>query len=226
MKASDLVAALGKKLKAVSMRDLASELGVSQQTLINWNKQASALKPNQVATVITKSRQTAVARSQDETIRPIVEFYPIDMVETKQDKGWEVFGAGNGTTLYAQGLKDKLQKVHGIYVFYDSSGHALYVGKAREQNVWKEMNLAFNRQRAVQKIRIVHHPDRNQQFKSGHERQRQPIATQLKLFDLAYYFSVYKIDVDMIDNLEALMVRAFSNDLLNVKMEKFKSNEK
>ena len=121
----------------------------------------------------------------------------------------------------ASGLKDALETAYGIYIFYDSRGHSIYVGKAREQTIWKEMNLAFNRQREVQTIALVHHPERNQAFKPGYEKLRQPKDTQLELFDMAHYFSAYSVDDGMIDDLEALMVRGFANDLLNVKMETF-----
>lgn len=38
---------------------------------------------------------------------------------------------------------------------------------------------------------------------------------------LGRYFSAYNVDSGMIDALEALLVRGFANDLLNVKMETF-----
>jgi hypothetical protein len=41
------------------------------------------------------------------------------------------------------------------------------------------------------------------------------------LYDLADYFSAYSVDDGMINDLEALLVRGFANDLLNVKMERF-----
>ena len=84
------------------------------------------------------------------------------------------------------------------------------------------MNLAFNRDRGeVQSIKLVRHPERNQEFKPGYEKLRQPKDTQLDLFDLAHYFSAYHVDDGMIEDLEALMVRAFANSLLNIKMETF-----
>jgi hypothetical protein len=73
----------------------------------------------------------------------------------------------------------------------------------------------------VQKITLVQHPERNQVFKPGYEKLRQPKDTQLELFDMARYFSAYCVLYGMIDELEALMVRGFANDLLNVRMETF-----
>jgi len=223
MKAVDLINALEKKLKTESQVALAGALGVSVQTLHNWKNRDEDLSPWQVASALAKARTSAVKTSQLTTIRPIVEFHSIDPCLSKQEKTWVLFSTGSDSTLYVQGLKEKLDIHHGIYIFYDSRGRALYVGKARQQSLWKEMNLAFNRERAVQKIVLVGHPDRNQEFKTGFEKLRQPKDTQLELYDLATYFSAYEVDDGMIEDLEALMMRGFANDLLNAKMEKFAS---
>ena len=112
----------------------------------------------------------------------------------------------------------------GLYVFYDSRGKALYVGQTQKQNIWKEMNLAFNRDRSAQVLMLVKHPERNVEFMPANSKVRQPADTILRLYDLAAYFSAYEVIPEMVDNLEALLVRAFPNDLLNYKMEKFNKN--
>lgn len=226
MKAKQLLEALSKKLKTTSQTELAAALGVSTQTLHNSKTKNTSLTPNQVSSAIAKSNKAAVKASQLRTIQPIVEFYPIDASETKQGASWQVFGSGNGSNLYRNGLKEQLENSNGVYIFYDSRGKALYAGKAKEQSLWKEMNLAFNREREIQKINLTDQPDRNQKFRPGHEKLRQPRKTQLPLSDLAYYFSAYKIDHGMIDDLEALLVRGFANDLLNSKMETFAHQRK
>lgn len=222
MKASELIAALKKSLATASTQELAEALGVTVQTLNNWVRAgAKDIAPSKVAAAIAKSRKAAIRSAQLTTIKPIVEFYELSRCLTKQEKSYQPFSAGSDATTYARGLKDALDSNHGIYIYYDSRGRALYVGKARKQSIWKEMGLAFNRDRALQKICLVPHPDRNQDFKTGHEKQRQPRAVQLELSDLARYFSAYSVDDGMIDDLEALMVRGFANDLLNKKMETF-----
>lgn len=226
MKAIDLLEALARKLGTNSQIELAQTIGVSVQTLINWKNRNEDLSPNQVASAIAKSQSAAVQKSQFETIQPVVEFYCIERCLTKREASWQVFDPGPSATLYAQGLKEALDDAYGIYVFYDSRGHSIYVGKAREQTIWKEMNLAFNRKREVQTIALVDHPDRNQVFKPGYEKLRQPKNMQLELFDMARYFSAYHVDDGMIEDLEALLVRGFANDLLNVKMETFAHSRK
>lgn len=221
MKAIELIEALSKKLGTTSQTELAAVLGVTVGTLTNWKNRDEDLSPLQVASALAKSQTAAVQKVQLETIQPIVEFYRIDRCSTKRNAHWQVLDGGKDGNLYAQGLKAELEDSHGIYIFYDSRGHALYVGKAREQTIWKEMNLAFNRKRDVQNISLVHHPERNQEFKPGYEKLRQPKDTRLELFDLACYFSAYHVHHGMIDDLEALMVRGFANNLLNVRMETF-----
>ena len=226
MKAKALLDALTKKLGTSSQQELAGVLGVTVQTLINWRQRNEDLSPLQVASALAKSRLAAVLISQRKTIKPIVELYEINCCESPRASGWQVLDGGEKDTLYARGLRVALEGTYGIYVFYDSQGKALYVGKARLQTIWKEMNLAFNRTREVQTVSLVHHPDRNQEFQPGYEKLRQPKATQLRLYDLACYFSAYRVDDEMIEDLEALLVRAFPNDLLNIKMETFASSRK
>lgn len=221
MKSNELIEALARKLGTTSQIELAQVLGISVSTLSNWKRQNEDLSPMQVAAALAKSRTAAVSRAQLETIQPIVEFYRIEKCLSKREASWQVFNGGSDAILYAQGLKKELETYCGIYIFYDSRGRALYVGKAKEQSLWKEMNMAFNRKREVQKIALVQHPLRSQEFKPGYEKLRQPKDTLLKLSDLAAYFSAYYVDDGMINDLEALMVRGFANDLLNVRMETF-----
>jgi len=221
MKAKPLLEALAKKLKTTSQASLASALGVSVMTLHNWKTKNASLTAGQLASAISKSKIAAVKDSQLRTIQPIVEFYEIDACETKKGASWQVLETGSKANTYRNGLRAALEESNGVYIFYDSRGRALYAGKAKDQSLWKEMNQAFNRDRELQKISLTHHPDRNQDFLPGHEKLRQPKRTQLALCDLASYFSAYKIEYGMIDDLEALLVRGFANDLLNAKMETF-----
>lgn len=221
MKAHDLLDALTRKLGTNSQGELADALGVTVQTLINWRNRDEDLSAAQIASAIAKSRSSAVTQAQYETIRPVVEFYRIEKCLSQREASWYVFDAGEGASTYSKGLKEELAASHGIYIFYDSRGRSLYVGKAKDQTIWAELKNAFNRKRNVQMIALVRHPERNQAFKPGYEKLRQPKDSQLELFDLAAYFSAYAVDRGMIDDLEALLVRGFANDLLNVKMEKF-----
>lgn len=226
MKAKALLDALTKKLGTSSQQELAGVLGVTVQTLINWKQRNEDLSPLQVASALAKSNSAAVLKSQRQTIQPIVELYEINCTDSPRAAGYQVIDGGDEDTLYARGLREALDDSRGIYIFYDSQGKALYVGRTATQTIWKEMNGAFNRKRDVQMVSLVRHPNRNQEFQPGYEKLRQPRPTKLKLYDLAVYFSAYRIDDEMIEDLEALLVRAFPNDLLNIKMETFADSRK
>ena len=84
------------------------------------------------------------------------------------------------------------------------------------------MNLALNRDRkAVQKIKRVRHPARRLQYRTTDEKNRQIIDQQVPLWDIATYFSAYEVADEMIEDVEALLVRSFANNLLNKRMERF-----
>ncbi len=141
MKAAELIEALSRKLGTTSQSELADVLGVTVGTLINWKNRNEDLSALQVASALAKSRSAAVRKSQFETIQPIVEFYSIDRCESAQSASWLVFNGGASANLYAKGLRDALRESHGIYIFYDSRGRALYVGKAREQDSGLTQNI-------------------------------------------------------------------------------------
>ena len=203
---------------------IAGRLGVSPATVRNWSKSDKELEAFQVANALIKAQTNAVATAQYETIRPIVEFYAIECSDSRHGAKLEILPSINNSTKMQLGVRQELARRNGLYIFYDSRGRALYAGKARKQNLWKEINLAFNRSRdEVQKIMLVPHPERQQAFKPAYEKPRQPSDTILKLHELSTYFSAYWIADAMIDDLEALLVRGFANDLLNIRMERFKN---
>jgi hypothetical protein len=220
VRGEELIQLLKAKLKLSTDKELAAALGMSQNAIVNWKTKSRGVTTSQIAGALHKSQKTAIRLSQSRTIAPIVELFPISKVPG--GKSYVVFGTTTSPgAKYRTSLKDALEKAQGIYIFHDSRGRALYVGQTTDQNIWKEMNLAFNRHRAVQEVFVVQHPTRNVTFQPAAEKLRQPITKTLKLHQLAAFFSAYDIDPGMIDDLEALLVRTFPNDLLNVKMERF-----
>jgi hypothetical protein len=114
-----------------------------------------------------------------------------------------------------------------VYLFFDSRGQAIYAGRARKQTLWKEVNLAFNRARGeVQKIKRVIHPKRSQEYKTSDEKARQIVGQAVSLHELAHYLSAYAVRDGLIDKVEAMLVRSFANDLLNIRMENFVKRHK
>jgi hypothetical protein len=148
-----------------------------------------------------------------------------DEAANLQSTGFEIFAIEDQKQSkhpYLVGLRRELESHHGVYVFFDSRGQAIYSGKARKQKLWKELNLVFNRKRkALQKIRRVKHPSRKQTYKTTQEKSRQITEYSVPLHELARYFSAYYVADGMVDVVESLLVRSFANDLLNKRMETF-----
>jgi len=81
------------------------------------------------------------------------------------------------------------------------------------------MNLAFNRERGdVQSIKRVDHPSNRVAYKEAEHGRRSIKNQPVALHEIASYMSAYAVADDLINKLEALIVRAFANDLLNVRM--------
>lgn len=222
MKSTELLRHLTKKMDTATDDDLASLLGLTPHLLNNWLKPTTELSPLQVANAICNAHKAAQSHIHSNAIRPIVEFFPIDAVDVGDAGKKQVFWSGPNCGKYLQGLCDLLTEAKsGLYIFYDTRGKALYAGQTKKQNIWKEMNLAFNRDRSAQVMTLVRHPTSDVSFRSAHVKVRQPKDSKLRLYDLAAYFSAFEVLPAMVDDLEALLIRAFPNDMLNYKMEKF-----
>ncbi|WP_426212283.1 hypothetical protein [Massilia sp. TWP1-3-3] len=228
MKSSELLRHLEKKMNKdreqnLSEVELSGILGIPLPTLSHWRKDTTILTALQAANVITRAQRTARHHVHAHAVKAIVEFFPIDAVPVGRDENrLDVFDTSADAGKHLLGLRDILCAAKsGLYIFYDTRGKALYAGQTKKQDIWKEMNLAFNRDRSAQVMTLVRHPWTDVNFKPAHIQVRQPKDQQLKLYDLAAYFSAYEVIPEMVDDLEALLIRAFPNDLLNYKMEKF-----
>lgn len=166
--------------------------------------------------------KNSAEEARQNVIRSIVEFFPLDPVSSQGGGNWELFDTSPNASRFLKELRQALEQSHGIYVFYDTRGRALYAGKAKKQFLWNEMNDAYNRDRGGrQYIYGVEHPTptRNNRFRPGYEQTRKVTRNRVVLVDLAGYFSAYDIQSTLIDATEALIVRAFANDLLNSRIE-------
>lgn len=199
--------------------EFARELGISTTMLRAYRDKE--LTVTQVATLIERHGRATERRLTASAIVPIVEFFELDATWTVQGKTCNLFSPKDEETgkenRYLTGLRKRLTQAHGIYIFHDSRGRAIYAGKAVEQDLWKEMNNAFNRDRGeVQNIKRAYHPVTRGTFGGGQVRiQKQAVA----LHDIASYASAYEVPDGLIGKFEALIVRSFANDLLNVRME-------
>ena len=224
MKGNLVVAALKKKFRVTTDRALGERLGITNQAIHNWKTRPS-VTVLQIAGIVSSAHRAATSSAQANAIRPIVEFFPIGRSLSKQKIKYEVFGnnvVDGKKHPYLLGLRNELESNYGVYVFFDSRGQAIYTGKARRQSLWREMKAAFNRERGeIQKIKRVSHPTRKVAYRNSDEKARQIRDHIVPLHELAAYFSAYEVADSMIGELEAMLVRSFANDLLNVRMERF-----
>lgn len=202
MKGSELVAALKKKLCVNSNANLAKLLGISPVQPGLLEKRKEDLKTFQVADIVDKAMKAKVKEISKTFINPIAEYCPIPIGDGKSKRNMlPNFKKG-------EGLRKKLEDAYvGIYIFYNSSGRAIYVGKTGDNNntLWMEMYNAFNNRKMK-----LYHTENGKTFKS----QGRLPKPEVQLREMARYFSAYEIiDSQMCHNMEVLMLRAFANDL-------------
>jgi hypothetical protein len=188
---SQRIARRGKK--TVTDAVLARAIGVAQPTLALWR--AKQLTPRQVVNIMEKHTKKVKTQTIAQAVKPIVEFFNIDAVASKHGAKWELFsvsevGGKAGKHPYLAGLQKRLKASHGIYVFHDSRGRAIYVGKAHRQTLWTEMNLAFNRDRGeVQNIKQIDHPSSKVAYKGTADGRRLIKKKPVALHKIASYIS-------------------------------------
>jgi hypothetical protein len=224
MNGTDLVEKVKLKLEReknadVNNKEIAEVLGLTEQGLNNWRNR-SRVTVRQMVGLLFRVRKKSTEQTENQAIRPIVEFFKLARVESRGGVNYEIFSVNDGHP-HLHGLQTELNKNHGVYIFYDSRGRALYAGKTRKQTLWNEINKAYNRHRTVQQIRRVNHPKSRVQYRTSDEKRRQITLRTLPLYELAAYISAYQVSDGLIKVLEALIIRSFANDLLNVRMENF-----
>src|SRR5687768_9797156 len=174
MRARELIDALKRKFRLATNRAVHNTLGMSHMALRNWRRKRGDLTPKQLANAVFKARKAAVQDAELNTIQPIVEYFPLKAKESTQGIRYELFDTGKEAGRSYIALRKALASAHGIYVFYDSRGRALYAGKAKQLSLWTEMKNAFNRQREMQTVYRVKHPARIKEFRPAYEKNRQP----------------------------------------------------
>ncbi len=124
----------------------------------------------QVFRLMEKAASAAENQLIENAVVPIIEFFPIEDPSPTHRGSWHVFSSkahpGVGE------LQESLHRAHGIYIFHDSSGCAIYAGKALQQTRWSEIKQAFNRQCGdVQSIKRVDRQSYRPEWHGQKERQ-------------------------------------------------------
>ena len=222
MKPGDLLDNLKRIFGIDTDAAMGKVIGLTGGRLSQWRSSKRKLTTRQVATLIKRTSELAEKKAVKSSIRPIVEFYPIERTASRQDAKWEIIPSNKIENPRQNELRIYLENSRGIYFFYDSGGKVIYTGKTEKQSLWKEMNGAFNRERQAHTVYKVRHPKTGNSFQPAWKKLRQPRNRVVYLNDTANYFSVYEVSSELIGNLEAMIIRALCNDVSNVKMEKFK----
>jgi hypothetical protein len=159
---------------------------------------ANGITVRQVVNLMEKASKAAENRLVEEAVVPLLEFFPINKPVQTAKGNWHIFSPTSDT--YLTGLKKCLEQAHGIYVFQDSSGRAIYAGKALRHPLWSEINQLFNKDRGeVQSIKRVEHPTNRAGYDGREERQikKVPVA----LHEIARYVTAYKVSTGLITKL-------------------------
>jgi transcriptional regulator with XRE-family HTH domain len=217
---SQLFDELRKRNGFSSDSEVAKLLGLTSARVSQMRTGKHILTARQLASYLEKSHELGYKEAFVQPISPIVEMYPIQAVLSKQDAKWEPLPTTKSHPRN-QSIRKHLEESKGIYVFFDSLGCAIYVGKTEKQNIWKEMTNAFNRERSNHQTFVVAHPTTGTTFSPAWEKPRQPQKRVAYLYNTATYFSAYDVAAGLTPTLEALLVRVFCNSLSNKKMEKF-----
>lgn len=218
-----LLKKLFSKFGVANINQMAKLTGLSQPTLntLKTHKLSEARIANFIKNIWDKGGDSRLSNS----IRPIVEYYPIVHTESKHGANREILPTGKKDGRESK-IADLLKEKMGLYIFYNSEGNAIYTGKTTKRYLWEEMKDVFNRKRATQKRIRVGHPTTGNSFVPAYEKPRDPRNTNVYLHQIAFYFSAYEVDINLRQNLEAFIIRAFANNLSNVQIARFKFPKK
>ncbi|MCY3751102.1 MAG: hypothetical protein OXG54_06840 [Gammaproteobacteria bacterium] len=206
--------------------DLANRLGTTSQKrnswrtkIANWKRNSGPLSDTEILNLIRDITEASAKEIYKGFTKQIVEYFPIEKVVSRGGKKYEISPPHDMRQRFND-LRKRLEKTKtGIYIFYDSSGRAIYVGKTEGEtdSLWGRMKGSFNQnQQKSRKIYGVNHSSNTKVV-----RKLEPQSVQLH--ELAKYFSAYQTHPEMTHNIEALLIRAFADNLMNKRMENFKN---
>jgi hypothetical protein len=170
------------------------------------------MTPMIVANVVKRAANAAKSSLSRDWIKTLVEFYPVHRTDSRQGAKWEILDKEQEKQRPLYQLLRETKR--GLYSFYNSEGSIIYLGKTKNE-LWYEMNGAFNRNMESHEVWTVAHPA-SRAFTQTMRRIRR---TNVHLYDTARFFSAYAVDGGFVDRLEALFIRILPNNLTNVRIE-------
>lgn len=147
-------------------------------------------------------------------VKQIVEFFPVKRTTSARRARFEIFGRGESPR--HKQLHGLLSSKAGVYLFYNSVGELIYVGKTK-RNLWSEIHNAYNREMSHHAIYKVTYPRKN---KLGSVSERRKLREEhVYLHETAAFLSAFEVDPLLTGLLEGFLIRATPNNVLNVRME-------
>ncbi len=180
-----LLEALEEEYGEVTQKRLARAIGVTQGTISNWKNDGVPSKAN-LKKLLDFFRQHHATT----LVCPIYEFLKVQ--PERSGNSWRF----TPEKTISDEIKERLHKVPGIYLFYDSAGSVIYLGKS-ETCLHTEAKQRLN----AEANRAFYAPTKMAHAVMG---------------EMACYLSAYKVTIPAaIKNLESFMLRSFANDLMN-----------
>lgn len=183
-----------KEYAASSQSEISKYLGI-QQTQLSYYQKNNQAGPKAIRGMIESYTNFKTEELVKKVINPVLEFKKIK--PTKFSSKYILLPTEHNK----DALKEVLEKKVGIYLFYNSQGKNIYIGKT-EKDLYIEITQQLGR---VIKI---------------YAESLKP--TNVQQGDITSFISVYEIKPKaLIKDLEALLIRAYANDNTNIKMENF-----
>ena len=198
-----LVGVLKRIFSAKNNFQLALRLGIAQPTISNWEKGGDISERH-----LKKIIGIAVVNA----VTPILEIQQVSPNCEKNLQGKPINSWRMDTVEKDEKLKKSLDGKAGVYLFYDSFGEVLYVGKAL--NLYKEIRQRLNR-----RVRIRVGKDALD-LKSKDNIKKE--GKEFQLGKITCYISAYQVLMpEARTNVEAFLIRSFANNHTNSQIANF-----
>lgn len=211
MNGNEFCKILASAMEASTDSMLADVLGVTPAAISNLRKKEE-ISSRQSSNYIKRIVGAKKSEILNAAIKPVVEYFPINATQKRSEKRWYFIDEDKNDHLLKV-LKSNI----GIYSFYDSQGKIIYLGKTKK-NLYDEMVQTYNRDFRQYFMYSIHHP--REKFRPNvdgklHDLTRMSVI----LADTAIFFSAYVVDSELVDALEAFLIRISANNLINSRME-------
>lgn len=103
--------------------EVAKYLGLTAPRIAQMRGKNAMLTIRQITRHLENATAAAAENALVNSIRPIVEMYPVDRTAWKHDAKWEVLPTR--TDVRNRPIREHLEKVAGRYVFFDSARRAV-----------------------------------------------------------------------------------------------------